>query len=85
MNLSPKDNYDDQVSTIEILTSGFNNIATQVAVYFPRISVVILVLLLGWLLARVLSWLLVRAMIRIADVEVHVFDITSDYYTVNHV
>lgn len=55
----------DQVSTIEILTSGFNNIATQVAVYFPRIIVAVLVLLLGWLLARVLSWLLVRAMIRI--------------------
>lgn len=55
----------DQVSTIEILTSGFNNIATQVAVYFPRIIVAVLVLLLGWLLARVLSWLLVRAIIRI--------------------
>jgi small-conductance mechanosensitive channel len=51
----------DTVSMIEELSTGFQDLASQVIVYLPRVVAAVLVLVIGWLLARALSLLLVRA------------------------
>ena len=51
----------DTVSLFEELSTGFQDLASQVIVYLPRVIAAVLVLVVGWLLARGLSMLLVRA------------------------
>jgi small-conductance mechanosensitive channel len=51
----------DSVSILEELTTGLQGMASQAIVYLPRVIAAVLVLVVGWLLARVLSHLLVRA------------------------
>ncbi len=55
----------DSVSLFEELTTGFQPLVSQVIVYLPKIAVALLILLFGWLLARVLSLLIVRAIARL--------------------
>lgn len=51
----------ESVSTFGGLATEFQGIVTQVLAYLPRIGAAILVLLLGWLLARVLRSLVINA------------------------
>jgi len=55
----------ESLSTIELLTAGFQNLASQALLYLPKIIAAVVVLLLGWLLARLLSLLVVRGIGRI--------------------
>ncbi len=48
----------EPLSTLEILAAGFQNLANQALAYLPKIVAAIVVLLLGWLLARLLSLLI---------------------------
>jgi len=56
---------DDSLTTFEILAAGFHNLADQALVYLPRIVAAVVVLILGWLLARLLSVLVMRGMGRL--------------------
>ncbi len=51
----------DTVSIFEELTAGFQALVSQAIVYLPKVIAAVLVLVVGYLLARVLSSLLVRA------------------------
>jgi len=51
----------DSGSTLEELIAGFQSITDQVMGYLPRVVIAVVVLLFGWLLARVLRFLVVRA------------------------
>lgn len=51
----------------EVLSTGFQGIASQVIVYLPKVAVALLILFLGWLLARVLSLLVVRSIARLDE------------------
>ena len=55
----------ESLSTLEILAAGFQNLANQALAYLPKIVAAIVVLLLGWLLARLLSLLVIRGVNRI--------------------
>lgn len=55
----------ESLSTIELLTAGLQNLASQALLYLPKIIAAVVVLLLGWLLARLLSLLVVRGIDRI--------------------
>ena len=55
----------DSLSSIELLQAGLQNLAYQVLAYLPKIIAAIAVLILGWLLARLLSILVVRGMSRL--------------------
>jgi small-conductance mechanosensitive channel len=55
----------ESLSTIELLMAGFQNLASQALLYLPKIIAAVVVLLLGWLLARLLSLLVVRGIGRI--------------------
>ena len=52
----------ESVSTLEGLIAGFQGMTTQVLEFLPRVAVAIVVLILGWLLARLLRLLVMRAM-----------------------
>jgi len=55
----------EPVSTLEGLATGFHSMAAQVLAYLPKIAAAVLVLVLGWLLARLLRLLIVRAIGRV--------------------
>lgn len=55
----------ESLSTLEILAAGFQNLANQALVYLPKVVAAIVVLLLGWILARLLSLLVIRGVARI--------------------
>ena len=55
----------DSDSALEGLITGFHNMSTHVVQYLPRIAVALLVLILGWLLARLLRLLVVRTIGRL--------------------
>lgn len=55
----------DSMTTIELLTAGLQNLAYQALAYLPKIVAAVVVLILGWLLARLLSVLVVRGMGRL--------------------
>lgn len=50
----------DSVTTIESMTTVMQDMATGVLGYMPRIAAAVLVLVLGWLVARVLRLVVVR-------------------------
>ena len=50
----------ESASVIEGLTSAFQTIANQILEYVPRIAVALLVLILGWLLARLIRFVVIR-------------------------
>jgi len=50
----------ESVATIDGVTAGLQNIAAEVIGYLPRIGVALMVLIIGWLLARVIRLLVVR-------------------------
>lgn len=52
-------------TTLEGLTAGLQGMLSQVLTYLPRLAVAVLVLVLGWLLAKLLRLLLVRAIDRL--------------------
>jgi hypothetical protein len=52
-------------STLDGLMAGFQSISAQVMMYLPRVMVAVLVLVLGWLLARLLRLLVVRTIGRL--------------------
>ena len=51
--------------TLDRVVEGFQNMATQVLQYLPSIAAALLVLVFGWLLARFLRMLVVRAIGRL--------------------
>jgi hypothetical protein len=53
------------LSSMETLTVGLQHMATQLLEYLPRVAVAILVLLFGWLVARLVRMLTVRAIGRL--------------------
>jgi len=55
----------ESASTLEQLTTGYQGIIAQIIAYLPTIAVAITVLVLGWLLARFLRVLTVRAIGRL--------------------
>lgn len=55
----------ESLNTFEILSAGFQNLASQALEYLPKIVAAVVVLFLGWLLARLLSLLVVRGIGRI--------------------
>lgn len=55
----------ESVSTLEGLIAGLQGMMVQVLEYLPRIAAAVLVLVLGWLLARMLRLLVVRAIGRL--------------------
>ncbi|MCW8935616.1 MAG: mechanosensitive ion channel [Gammaproteobacteria bacterium] len=57
----------ESVFTFEALTAVFQNMLAETILYMPRIAAAVLLLLVGWLLARLLSFLVVRT-IRKLDV-----------------
>jgi hypothetical protein len=59
----------DSVSKFEELSMGFQGLASQVIVYLPRVVAAVLVLVVGWLLARLLSLLLVRAISQLDELR----------------
>lgn len=52
-------------NTFEILAGGFQNLGNQALLYLPKIVAAVVVLVLGWLLARLLSFLMIKAINRI--------------------
>ena len=48
-------------SILQGLTTGFQNMAAQLLTFLPRIVIALLLLVLGWFVARLLSKLVVRA------------------------
>ncbi|MCW9048152.1 MAG: mechanosensitive ion channel [Gammaproteobacteria bacterium] len=57
----------ESVFTFEALSAVFQNMLAETILYMPRIAAAVLLLLVGWLLARLLSFLVVRT-IRKLDV-----------------
>jgi len=57
----------DTISPLQGLVAGFHTMAQQLMEFLPRIILALLVLIVGWLLARLLSSLLVRAIGRVDD------------------
>jgi len=55
----------ESTSTLEGLAAGFHSMVAQVLAYLPRIAAAVLVLVIGWLLARLLRLLIVRAIGRV--------------------
>ncbi|MCW9013155.1 MAG: mechanosensitive ion channel [Gammaproteobacteria bacterium] len=51
----------DSASIIEGLTSVFQNIGEQALLYLPKIAAAVMLLVVGWLLARLVRLLVVRA------------------------
>lgn len=51
--------------SIDGITVALQNIATQVLEYLPRIAVAVLVLIVGWFVARLLRFLIMRAIKRL--------------------
>lgn len=51
--------------SLEGITVALQNISTQVMQYLPRIAVAVLVLILGWLVARLFRFLIMRAIKRL--------------------
>lgn len=57
----------DSASIFQDLSAGFQGLVSQVIVYLPRVVAALLVLVVGWLLARLLSKLLVRGIGRLDE------------------
>ncbi|MBC8209976.1 MAG: mechanosensitive ion channel [Gammaproteobacteria bacterium] len=57
----------ETISPLQGLTAGFHTMAQQLLEFLPRVLLALLVLLVGWLLARLLSSLLVRAIGRVDE------------------
>jgi len=55
----------DSAFTLEGLATAFQNITVQVLDYLPRVAAAVFVMILGWLLARLLRLLIVRAIGRL--------------------
>ncbi len=55
----------ESTNILEGLTTGFQNLTAQMLEYFPRVAAALIVLLLGWLLARLMRLLIVRAVGRL--------------------
>jgi len=55
----------ESVFTFEALTKGFQNISAEMMTYLPRIAFAMMLLVFGWLLARLLSYLVVRTFRRL--------------------
>ena len=55
----------ESVTTLKGLVAGFQDMTTQVLEYLPRVAAAMLVLIIGWLLARLLRLLLERAVGRL--------------------
>jgi small-conductance mechanosensitive channel len=55
----------ESTSTWEGLVAGLQNILVQVLEYLPRVAIAVLVLVLGWLMARLIRKLIVRAIERL--------------------
>lgn len=55
----------DSASILQNLMSEFQNIFSIVLNYLPKVAVAVVVLLIGWLLARLLRFLVVRTVIRL--------------------
>ena len=55
----------ESTNILEGLTKGFQNVTAQMLEYFPRVAAALIVLLLGWLLARLIRLLIVRAIGRL--------------------
>ena len=52
-------------SMLQGLTAGFQGMATQIVAYLPRVVIAVLILILGWFVARLLRKLVVRAIDRL--------------------
>ena len=52
---------EDSASSLEVMTEGFQNITIQLMAYLPKVAVALIVLAIGWLVARLLRTLVVRA------------------------
>ncbi len=55
----------DSASTLDGLTQAFHNMAVQVLEHLPRVVTAVVVLVIGWLIARLLRLLIVRAISRL--------------------
>lgn len=55
----------ESVTTLKGLVAGFEDMTTQVLEYLPRVAVAVLVLVIGWLLARLLRLVLERSVVRL--------------------
>jgi len=55
----------ESTSILEGLTDGFKTIAEQVLTYLPKLAIAFIVLVIGWLLARLFRTLMVRAIGRV--------------------
>jgi len=55
----------ESASTLDGVAAGFQGMAAQVVAYLPRLAIAVVVLVLGWLLARLLRLLVVRAIGRL--------------------
>ena len=55
----------ESASILDALTAAFQNITAQVIEYLPRVAAALLVIIIGWLLARLLRLLIVRAIGRL--------------------
>lgn len=53
------------VSAMEAVTVGLQNIATQTVEYLPRIAIALLLLVIGWFIARLLRSITIRAISRL--------------------
>ena len=55
----------ESASILDALTAAFQNITTQILEYLPRVATAVLIIVSGWLLARLLRLLVVRAIGRL--------------------
>ena len=55
----------ESASILDALTAAFQNITTQILEYLPRVATAVLIIVFGWLLARLLRLLVVRAIGRL--------------------
>ena len=56
---------ESKLFSMETMTAGLQSMATQLLEYLPRVAVAILVLVIGWLIARLFRMLVVRAIGRL--------------------
>lgn len=55
----------ESASTLEGLVAGFQSMMAEVLAYLPRVAAAVLILVLGWLMARLLRLVVVRAIGRL--------------------
>lgn len=55
----------EPVFTFDALSTGFQTVLAETMLYLPRIAYAVMLLLIGWLVARLMSYLLVRTIRRL--------------------